>query len=159
MRYLCASVDRARSKVYFLDIDPHRDTPVEILHVVLLGFVKYFWRDAVSRLTDDQKAILRYRLNSVDLSGLDPSVSALRGQTLVQYSGSLVGRDFKILQQVAIFVLYDLLDSDIIEAWAALANLGPLIWQPEIHSLDTYMVSTRCCSSHSHVPSELIPAI
>jgi hypothetical protein len=125
------------------EIDPHQDTPVEILHVVLLGFVKYFWRDAVDRLSDEQKAILRVRLTCLDLSGLDPSISSLRGSTLVQYAGSLVGRDFKILEQVAIFALYDLLDPAIIETWSALAMLLPLVWQPQIHNMDIYLVSRR----------------
>ncbi|KAH7917685.1 hypothetical protein BV22DRAFT_1025951, partial [Leucogyrophana mollusca] len=53
------------------------------------GFIKYFWRDAIERLSDDQKATLKTRLSCIDVSGLDPNVSALKGHTLVQYSGSL----------------------------------------------------------------------
>ncbi|VDC00800.1 unnamed protein product [Peniophora sp. CBMAI 1063] len=48
------------------DLDPHKDTPGEVLHVVLLGFVKYFWRDIVSRLSDEEKATLATRLSSFD---------------------------------------------------------------------------------------------
>lgn len=125
------------------DIDPHSNTPVEILHVLLLGFIKYFWRDAMEHLSDTQKETVKIRLSCVDVSGLGPDIASLRGATLVQYAGSLVGRDFWILIQVALFVLYDLLDKKILGAWAALAVLVPLVWQPEINNVDDYLVSTR----------------
>ncbi|KAK7027831.1 hypothetical protein R3P38DRAFT_3315357 [Favolaschia claudopus] len=80
-------------------LDPHQDTPVEILHVILLGFVK----------------------------------------TLVQYSGSLTGRDFRAIAQVAPFVLYDLVSSECLETWQALSKLVPLIWQPEIKNIENYV--------------------
>lgn len=52
------------------DFDPSRHTPVKILHVLLHGFVKYFWRDAVSRQKAQGKEILKARLNSFDAKGL-----------------------------------------------------------------------------------------
>ncbi|TFY54865.1 hypothetical protein EVJ58_g8605 [Rhodofomes roseus] len=85
-------------------LNPHAHTPVEILHVILLGIVKYFWRDAVDRLKEKELEILIIRLNSLDVSGIDPLVSAL-----------------------AVFVLYDLLPPNIIKAWAALGALVPLV--------------------------------
>lgn len=91
-----------------LGLDPHFDTPVEILHVILLGFVKYFWRDAIVRQNAEQKALLVTQLGSLDVTGL--GCSKLVGQTLVQYAGSLTGRDFHAIAQVAPFVLYDLVD-------------------------------------------------
>jgi hypothetical protein len=121
-------------------LDPHSDTPIEILHVVLLGFLKYFWRDAIDRLSDEKKVVLKSRLTSMDLSGLDPSVTSLYGHTLVQYAGSLVGRDFKIIGQVAVFALYDLLDQPILDAWSALSALLPLVWMTKIENIDTHMV-------------------
>jgi hypothetical protein len=87
----------------------HQDTPVEILHVILLGFVKYLWRDLVQNQLnnkDDKKALLVTRLSSFNVSGL--GISPLAGQTLVQYSGSLTGRDFRALAQAAPFIIYDL---------------------------------------------------
>ena len=53
-----------------LGLDPHLDTPVEILHVILLGFVKYFWCDAIARQNAEGKALLVTRLGSLDVSGL-----------------------------------------------------------------------------------------
>ena len=62
-----------------LDFDPNQDSPVEILHVVLLGVVKYWWRDAVSRQTAERREELRVHLKSVDVTGL--GCSKLRGKT------------------------------------------------------------------------------
>ncbi|KAL6306470.1 hypothetical protein BKA93DRAFT_840752 [Sparassis latifolia] len=120
--------------------DPHCDTPVEILHVILLGFVKYMWRDVVQnqlKNKDDKKNLLATCLSSLDVSGL--GISALAGNTLVQYCGSLTGRDFCAIAQAAPFVIYDLVPADCLETWVALSKLIPLIWQPEIENLDVHL--------------------
>ncbi|CAK5270513.1 unnamed protein product [Mycena citricolor] len=120
-------------------LDAHQDTPVEILHVVLLGFVKYLWRDLIQlqlKNKDDKKKLLITRLNSVDTSGL--GISPLAGRTLVQYAGSLTGRDFRVIAQVAPFVVFDLVDSGCFDTWKALSKLIPLIWQPRISDINAY---------------------
>ncbi len=127
--------------ISFAELDANQDTPFEALHVVLLGAVKYFWRDAVSRQNADGKEVLITRLNSLDPRGL--GLSLLRGETLVHYAGSLVGRDFRAVLQVAPAVLYDLIPAEAYEAWLALGRLAPLIFQPVIRDRTSYMVSSQ----------------
>jgi hypothetical protein len=122
-----------------MSLDPHQDTPVEILHVVLLGFVKYFWRDAISHMNDAQKEILTTRLSSVNVTGL--GIPPLAGKTLVKYAGSLTGRDFRAITQTAPFVLYDLVPRECYDTWLSLCALVLLIWQPMITNLDEHLVS------------------
>ncbi|KAF7341642.1 hypothetical protein MSAN_02061900 [Mycena sanguinolenta] len=119
------------------DFDANCDTPVEILHVVLLGVVKYRWRDAVSRQTSSGKEELKARLSSVNVSGLN--TPTIRGNTYVQYAGSLVGRDFRVILQVAPIVLYGIIPPSHYEGWVALCKLAPLIFQPVIEHLPTYL--------------------
>ncbi|KAG5634224.1 hypothetical protein H0H81_002802, partial [Sphagnurus paluster] len=119
------------------DFDPSSDTPVEILHVILLGFVKYFWRDAVSRQSPEGKEILKARINSFDTTGL--GLPRARGNTLVQYAGSLTGRDFRLVIQIAPSVLHGLLPPPAYEAWLALARLTPLAFQPQTDALSSYL--------------------
>src|SRR6266702_565394 len=129
---------------FALGLDPHTDMPVEILHTVLLGFVKYLWRDVVHNQLGTSvrnKDILKTRLNSLDISGLQLA-KRLAGNTLVQYAGSLTGRDFRIIAQVAPFVLYDLVPGACFDAWVSLSNLILIIWQAEISDIDDYIVST-----------------
>ncbi|KAK0462782.1 hypothetical protein IW261DRAFT_1613923 [Armillaria novae-zelandiae] len=105
-------------------LDPHSDTPVEILHVVLLDFIKYLWHDVVHNQlgkNEGKKHQLMVRLSSVDVEGM--GLPPLAGHTLVTYCGSLTGRDFRAIAQT----------------WVTLSKLVPLIWQPEIDDIDAYV--------------------
>ncbi|TFY75510.1 hypothetical protein EWM64_g8502 [Hericium alpestre] len=102
-----------------MEINPHADTPVEILHVILLGIVKYFWRDAVARQNSITKKVLRTRLTSLAVTGL--GIGDLQAATLVNYAGSLTGRDFCIIVQVTPAVLYGMIPDAAYEAWIALS--------------------------------------
>lgn len=124
-----------------VDFDANSDTPVEILHVVLLGVVKYWWRDAVSRQNSKGKEELKARLSNVDIAGLN--TSPIRGNTYVQYAGSLVGRDFRVILQVAPVVLQGLIPQAHYDGWVALCKLTPLMFQPAIEHMPTYFVRTR----------------
>ncbi|KAG8696163.1 hypothetical protein FRC09_008684 [Ceratobasidium sp. 395] len=123
--------------LYLPGIDVNQDTPVEILHVVLLGVAKYLWRDAVSRLNNASRGVLIARLNSLDVSGL--GIAPLRGKTLVQYAGSLTGANFRDILQIAPAVLFDLLDPRLFAMWMELCRLAPIVFQPEIHNIDAYI--------------------
>ena len=108
--------------------------------MILLRFVKYFWRDTVQCLKDPKKNILTARLSSFDVSGL--GVAPLSGKTLVTYARSLVGRDFRIVTQAAPFVLHDLdgIPDELIKVWVVLSRLVPLVWQPEIADVGSHLV-------------------
>ncbi|KAJ7233703.1 hypothetical protein C8J57DRAFT_1576265 [Mycena rebaudengoi] len=127
---------KSRSGPAHSDFDASSDTPVEILHVVLLGVVKYWWCDAVSRQTSKGKEELKARLSSIDVAGLN--TPPIRGNTYVQYAGSLVGRDFRVVLQVALIVLHGLIPPAHYAGWIALSKLTPLMFQPVIEHMPTY---------------------
>ncbi|KAF8263906.1 hypothetical protein EI94DRAFT_1703635 [Lactarius quietus] len=76
-----------------------QDTLVDILHTILLRFVKYFWCNVVHNqlgTNPPKKELLKMCLNSLDVSGLQIG-QQLSVRTLVQYAGSLTGQDFCII--------------------------------------------------------------
>ncbi|KAJ7820508.1 hypothetical protein B0H14DRAFT_2264299, partial [Mycena olivaceomarginata] len=73
---------------------------------------------------------------SFNVSGL--GVSPLAGHTLVNYAGSLTGRNFRIIVQAAPFVLQGLLPAEHIELWTALSAVVTLVWQPHIMDINKY---------------------
>ncbi|KAF9072514.1 hypothetical protein BDP27DRAFT_1205221, partial [Rhodocollybia butyracea] len=123
-------------------LDAHADTPVEILHVILLGFVKYLWHDVIIenqiKLNPNKKKELATCLSSIEVEGLGLD-SKLAGNTLVEHYGSLTGSDFRKICQVAPFVLKGFVNTECYETWIALSKLILLVWQPEIENLETYL--------------------
>ncbi|KAI0069917.1 hypothetical protein K474DRAFT_1654465 [Panus rudis PR-1116 ss-1] len=56
----------------------------------------------------------------------------------MRYKNSLIGKHFKVLQQVAVFHLHDLFstDSEIFQLWKATGELGAMLWYPEVAAAD-----------------------
>jgi hypothetical protein len=69
----------------------------------------------MARLSDVQKTL---RLTSFNVSALD--VRPLAAKTLVKFAGSLTGRDFRVIAQVAPSVLFDIVPKTFFPAWFAL---------------------------------------
>ncbi|KAJ7657132.1 hypothetical protein B0H17DRAFT_1263286 [Mycena rosella] len=106
--------------------DPTRDTPVEILLTILLRIYKKTYS---------------MRLQSTNTDGL--SIHAIRSSHIMQYAGSLVGRQLKTLAQTNIFHIHGLVPDNEFQAWKAAGELVALLWFPELRKLAEYRRDLR----------------
>ncbi|KAJ7790376.1 hypothetical protein B0H14DRAFT_3115559 [Mycena olivaceomarginata] len=96
-------------------LDPSQDTPVELLHTVLLGVMKYIWHFLnTSQWSDTDRHLLAIRLQSTDITGL--TIPPIRAGYMIQYRNNLIGKHFKML-----------------------IDLGARLWVPEIDDMDHYL--------------------
>ncbi|KAJ3382985.1 hypothetical protein HDU80_001363, partial [Chytriomyces hyalinus] len=105
------------------------DTPVEILHCVLLGLVKYFMRATIDGLTVEKKDILKACLEGVRQ---DRFPAKIVGQTFVKYAHSLNGKDFRLFVQAAPFALQNVVTRELLDTWVALSHLVAHLYMSHI---------------------------
>ncbi|KAL6303023.1 hypothetical protein BKA93DRAFT_818190 [Sparassis latifolia] len=93
------------------------DTPIEILHTILLGIIKYIWHMSHTAL----------------------STHPIRAAYIMQYAKSLIGHQLKTLAQTTVFHTHNLVDVTHFRFWQACGELTALLWFPEIHNMDEYL--------------------
>lgn len=98
--------------------------------MVLLGVVKYLYRDVISSLSAAECQEVQGRWESFDIQGLN--VPKVQPRNLVHHANSLVGKDFQIVLQGAPFVLFDFISDDLRHCWTTLAHLSSYAFQNEI---------------------------
>ncbi|KAF8064464.1 hypothetical protein FPV67DRAFT_1672161 [Lyophyllum atratum] len=122
-------------------IDPHRDTPVEILHTWLLGNEKYVWHDTNKDWDKKKDDLFAIRLESASIDGL--TIPRPRAEYLVKYKNSLIGKHFKTLQQLGVFHIHGLCSDNLFNLWKASGELGAVIWYPEISNMEAYLADLQ----------------
>ncbi|KAI9612962.1 hypothetical protein H4Q26_010231 [Puccinia striiformis f. sp. tritici PST-130] len=121
-----------------LGFDGCHDTPVEILHVILLGVIKYIAIDFLSNsikprdVNDLLGAWQSFITDSLDLPVLNAAY-------MYKHHKSMIGKDFKIILQCAPFVFFQFMNEQQRELWRALCRLAPYVFQTHISNMDTYI--------------------
>jgi hypothetical protein len=119
------------------EFDGTIDTPVEILHVFLLGIVKYLVTDFMSKQQPTTLAEIEARWSSFNTDTLN--TPAIQPRYMIQHYRSFVGKDYCIVLQAAPFVFFPFMNKLQKELWISLCYVGSLIFQTRIPELNQYL--------------------
>ncbi|OAV96501.1 hypothetical protein PTTG_00959 [Puccinia triticina 1-1 BBBD Race 1] len=137
------SLDAERQKAIFnafFEIDGFDgclDTPVEVLHVFLLGVVKYLVRAFMKALAPAHIPEVMARYQSFNTKALN--IPSLQPRYLTRHYGNFIGKDFKVVLQTAPFVLFEYMTDHERLLWSSLCQLAPLIFETRIKDMETYL--------------------
>jgi hypothetical protein len=70
-----------------------------------------------------------------------PPTPLIRPGYIMQYAGSLIGRQLKAIGETNIFLTYGICDTNLFTLWKAVGELMALLWIPEISDLEQDLVS------------------
>ncbi|OAV85817.1 hypothetical protein PTTG_30248 [Puccinia triticina 1-1 BBBD Race 1] len=113
-------------------------TPVEILHVVLLGCVKYLMADLMTnRIPKSKLKEVEARLRSFNTDALN--FPQLQATYMMAHHRSFIGKDFQIILQVAAFVLFPYMTEDMKNVWYSMCFMSSMVFQTVIPDMETYI--------------------
>ncbi|SCZ94943.1 BZ3500_MvSof-1268-A1-R1_Chr11-3g03496 [Microbotryum saponariae] len=118
--------------------DVHRDTPPDMLHVLLLGPVKCLWVDTMAGLTPTAVDFMRGAFRSLSTAGLG---ERFKPNFYVDYKGSLDGHDSRMIAQILPFIAEVMLSRSMITPVTNRCSLGKLthhMFTPSAISIDQY---------------------
>ncbi|KAF8501217.1 hypothetical protein JB92DRAFT_2741767, partial [Gautieria morchelliformis] len=124
-----------------LSLDPHCDTPVEILHTVLLGLIKYVWHNLHTSWKDPERELFVIRLQGTNIDGL--TIPPIRAAYMSQYCNALVGKHFKTLMQTVVFHVHGIVSQPQFELIKATGRLGAVLWYHKIRNMVEYLGDLR----------------
>jgi hypothetical protein len=116
--------------------DGCQDTPVEILHVFLLGIVKCLFKDFMNK-SKPHHGEIEAQLASFNTDALN--IPPIQAHYMIAHYGSFVGKDYRVVLQVAPFILFRFMNDDQRLLWFELCYLGSLLFQTHIENLETYL--------------------
>ncbi|KAJ6607200.1 hypothetical protein B0H10DRAFT_1956459 [Mycena sp. CBHHK59/15] len=123
-------------------LDPSQDTPLELLHTILLGVIKYVWHHMnTEQWSDTDRHLLAIRLQSTDISGL--TVPPIRAAYMMQYKNNLIGKHFKTVMQTLLFHIHEISTPEQFQLVKAAGELGARLWVPEIDDMREYLAQVE----------------
>ncbi|KAF7304147.1 hypothetical protein MIND_00646400 [Mycena indigotica] len=134
--------DKMNPLLDIIGLDPARDMPIEILHTVLLGVIKYIWHHLnTQKWTDANRHLLAIRLQSTDITSMN--IPPIHGAYMIQYRNNLIGKHFKTIMQVLVFHIHDLCMQEQFQLVKAAADLGARVWVSVIDNMEEYIADLK----------------